>query len=99
MKNPISARPTPPGATLRRILEEKKMTQRQFAEVIERPEQFVSDLIKGKRQLTPDTAHRLAAAFDMSAEFWLRREANYRLRVEEPDRNVIERIKERAHVV
>jgi HTH-type transcriptional regulator/antitoxin HigA len=96
--NPMSARPTPPGASIKHILEDLQITQKEFAAMIERPEQFVSELLRGKRQLTIDTARRLEAAFGTSADFWLRREANYRLRVDPVDAETMERIRSRARV-
>ncbi len=91
----ISARPTSPGVSIRHILEDLNITQRKFATMIERPEQFVSELLNGKRPITVDTARRLEAAFGTPADFWLRREANYRLRVEPVDAEVMARIRSR----
>jgi plasmid maintenance system antidote protein VapI len=58
----------------------------------------VSELIHGKRELTVDTARRLEAALGISADFWMRREAAYRLRRAEEveDLATFEGIRERA---
>ncbi|HSI71563.1 MAG TPA: HigA family addiction module antitoxin [Fimbriimonas sp.] len=95
-RNSVSASPTPPGASIRHMLDDAGMSQREFAELIEKPAQFVSELLNGKRPISVDTARRLEAALGPSAEFWMRREANYRLRVETSDTIVIERIRSRA---
>ena len=78
------------------MLDDLKVSQRQFAAIIERPEVFVSELLNGKRQLTIDTAQRLEAALGPSAQFWLRLEGNYRLAVEAADAQVLERIRSRS---
>jgi HTH-type transcriptional regulator/antitoxin HigA len=44
-----------------------------------RPPQQVSELLNGKRRLTPETALQLEAALGVTAQFWLNREAQYRL--------------------
>jgi HTH-type transcriptional regulator/antitoxin HigA len=82
-----SARATPPGATIKREILERGWTQKEFARILGRPEQFVSDLLSGKRILTPESAIQLEAALDVPAAFWLRREANYRLWLEQAKAN------------
>jgi HTH-type transcriptional regulator/antitoxin HigA len=78
------------------------MDQKTLASIIERPPQFVSDLIHGKRELTIDTAQRLEAALGISAGFWIRYEAEYRLnKAEREPRDIalFERIREKAAAV
>ena len=79
----------PPGDTIRDEIRARGWTQRHFGEVIGRPVQFVSDLLNGKRELTPDTALRLEAALGPSAEFWLRLEAKFRLYVATQDSKLL----------
>lgn len=67
-----------PGEILDEWLEERHMTQREFAERVGKSEKFVSQLINGKASLTPDTAHALALVSKVSANTWLRMEADYR---------------------
>jgi len=43
--------------------------------------QVISEIVSGKKQITPETALGLAAAFGTSAEMWLNMEAAYRLRL------------------
>jgi addiction module HigA family antidote len=42
----------------------------------------ISDIIKGKRKITVDTALRLSSYFGNSAEFWLNIQNDYDLRIE-----------------
>jgi addiction module HigA family antidote len=56
------------------------MTQRQLAERIGRPPQFVSLLCRGRAPITAGTALALERALDgVSAEFWIRLQADYEL--------------------
>src|SRR5438445_289190 len=88
-----------PGETVRDEIRERGWSQRHFAEVNGRPAQFVSDLLKGKRELTPDTALRLEAALGPSAEFWLRLEAIFRLFVAAQIPKLLDDIRSRAIAV
>ncbi|WP_374949577.1 HigA family addiction module antitoxin [Mucilaginibacter sp.] len=45
----------------------------------------IAELVKGKRDVTPDTALRLGAFFDMSPEFWLNLQYHYDLVITEKD--------------
>lgn len=38
----------------------------------------INELIRGKAKIDQDTAKRLEHAFGLPADFWLRRETNYR---------------------
>jgi len=89
----------PPGDTIREEIKERGWSQRHFAEVIGRPKQFVSDLLNGKRELTPDTALRLEAALGPSAEFWLRLEAKFRVYTAARDSRLLDEIRSRAIAV
>jgi HTH-type transcriptional regulator/antitoxin HigA len=44
-----------------------------------RPPQVISQIVRGRKQVTPETALQLAAAFGTSEEFWINLEARYRL--------------------
>ena len=43
------------------------------------PARRINEIVKGLRGITPDTALRLGAYFNMSAEFWLNLQAHYDL--------------------
>ncbi len=93
--NPKPARVVTREANIKHTLEDLGLSQRQFAEMIERPEVFVSELLNGKRQLTIDTVRRLEALFGLSAPFWMRLESNYRLQIEPADSEVLKRFEGR----
>lgn len=69
---------TPPGATLRDVLEALGMSQAELAERAGRPERTISQIITGKRAITAETALEFERVLGTPASFWVRREANYR---------------------
>ncbi|MHB9032734.1 MAG: helix-turn-helix domain-containing protein [Anaerolineae bacterium] len=69
-----------PGEVLRNELEARGISQSDLALIIDRPEQMISEIINGKKQITAETANDLAHALTgIPAEFWLRLEVNYQL--------------------
>jgi HTH-type transcriptional regulator/antitoxin HigA len=73
------ARVPPPGTILSEEIEARGWTQKDLAEIIDRPAQAINEIVKGTKQITPETAIELSAAFGTSAQFWTNLEANYRL--------------------
>ncbi len=64
--------PTPPGEILRHeFLEPLGITQKDLAEALGITRVRVSEIIRGRRAVTPDTAFRLARFFDTTVDFWL----------------------------
>jgi addiction module HigA family antidote len=69
---PRKRRPTPPGEILRHeFLEPLGITQKELAEALGITRVRVSEVIRGRRAVTPDTAFRLARFFDTTVDFWL----------------------------
>lgn len=68
----------PPGATIKEQIEDRGMTQKEFASRMDLSEKHVSRLINGEVQLTPDVAVRLEMVLGLPARFWNALEANYR---------------------
>lgn len=69
---------TPPGATIREQLEDRGMTQKEFALRMDLSEKHISKLINGEVHLTQDVALRLECVLGISAGFWNNLEAIYR---------------------
>ena len=69
---------TPPGATIKEQLENRSMSQKEFASRMGMSEKHVSHLVNGKVQLTPDAANRLEMVLGLPANFWNHLEAIYR---------------------
>src|SRR5690348_8346313 len=68
-----------PGRTLEMQLERRGWTQRDLADITGRPIQAVNEIIRGTKQITPETAIELAAALGTTPEFWTNLETNYRV--------------------
>ncbi len=68
-----------PGEFLRDELEARDWSQVEFAEIIDRPIQFVNEVIAGKRGITPETAKAFGAALGTSAELWMNLDTAYQL--------------------
>jgi addiction module HigA family antidote len=73
------ARVVSPGQVISKELEARGWTQRDLAAIMGRPYQAINEIIKGTKQITPDTARELVKAFGTSMDFWMNLEANYRL--------------------
>ncbi len=78
-QNLAPARVPIPGKILSRELEARGWTQKDFAEIINRPVQTINEIIRGSKQITPETAIELSQALGTSPEFWTNLEAKYRL--------------------
>lgn len=70
-----------PGETLKNILHRFGMTQAELSEQMGRPRKTINEIIKGRAAITPLTAIQLEDALGISAEFWVIREAQYRLQL------------------
>jgi HTH-type transcriptional regulator/antitoxin HigA len=68
-----------PGRIIRRELEARGWSQNDLAEIMGRPPQVISQIVRGRKQITPETALQLAAAFGTSEEFWINLETKYQL--------------------
>lgn len=74
-----------PGEHLQVDLEELGMSQAQLARELKVPKNRISQIIKGERGITADTALRLARWMGTTPEYWLNLQANYELRKAEQE--------------
>jgi addiction module HigA family antidote len=73
-----------PGEVLKEdFLDPMDINYYRLSEEIGIPLSSTSQIIKGKRRITPDTAKRLSAFFGNTAEFWLGIQKDYDLEEEE----------------
>lgn len=72
---------TPPGATIKEQLNDRGMSQKEFAARMDMSEKHISKLINGDVQLTPGTAVRLEVVLGVPAKFWNNLEAIYREKI------------------
>ena len=72
---------TPGGILLGEFLKPLGISQYRLAKAIQRPQSAVSDIIHGRRAITPEMAWLLGKALGTTPEFWLNLEATYRLKL------------------
>lgn len=77
--NPIPINQRPVGELLGDELEARGWSQADFAAVIDRPTQFVSEIVTGKKEITRESAAQIGAALSLSPEFWLKLQDQYLL--------------------
>ena len=70
---------SPPGDTIRDILEDVEMSQAELARRMGRPVNKINQIVRGKKAVTADTALELESVLGLPASFWLNREQNYQL--------------------
>ncbi|WP_289187383.1 helix-turn-helix domain-containing protein [uncultured Parasutterella sp.] len=69
---------TPPGATVKEQLENRRISQKEFALRMGMTEKHISNLINGKEHLTPDVAEKLEMVLGIPSGFWNKLEAIFR---------------------
>jgi addiction module HigA family antidote len=84
MKPKNGMRPIHPGEILsEEFLKPLDLSARKLAAAIEVPPNRVSAIVPGDRDVTADTALRLARALDTTPEFWLNLQQTHDLRIAE----------------
>lgn len=68
---------TPPGVTIQEQLDDRGMTQKEFAKRIDISEEYISKLIDGEVHLTTEMAEKLKLVLGVPASFWNKLEAIY----------------------
>lgn len=75
--------PVHPGEILlEEFLKPLNISQYQLAKDITVPARRISEIVRGKRSISADTAIRLSRYFGLSERFWLNLQSNYDLEVE-----------------
>lgn len=82
----------PPSKYIKDELEKRGWTQADLAYILGRGSKDTSDIVSGKRKMSPELAQELAAAFNQKAEYWLELENVYRLaQTDYVDKSIIKR--------
>jgi HTH-type transcriptional regulator/antitoxin HigA len=84
----------PVGQILGRELDERDWTQSDFAAVLQRPVQFVSEIVNGKKEITRESAAQIAAALGQTPEFWLNAQNEYLLSEQSKDTETLHELDE-----
>ncbi|MDQ2634630.1 MAG: HigA family addiction module antitoxin [Pseudomonadota bacterium] len=82
--------PIHPGRILRRELEARELSANRLALALRLPSGRITDILNGKRGISPETALRLGRYFGNSARFWMNLQTSYELAVAE--RTIGERV-------
>ncbi len=69
----------PVGQILGKELDKRHWTQGDFAAVLQRPVQVVSEIVNGRKEITRESAAQIAAALGQTPEFWLNLQNSYLL--------------------
>ena len=73
MRSKTNRRPTHPGELLRKeTLPAARLSQAELASRLRVSRSTLGNLIRERRSVNPDLAHRLARVFETTPEFWLR---------------------------
>ncbi len=72
---------TPPGATIKEQLNDRGISQKEFAARMDMSEKHISRLINGDVLLTPETAVKLEQVLGVPAGFWNNLESIYREKI------------------
>jgi addiction module HigA family antidote len=78
--------PIHPGEILADELSELNMSASALAAALGVPANRISQILRGRRNITADTALRLACFFGTSARFWMNLQQSYELRLAEKER-------------
>ena len=66
-----------PGETIKEVLEDKKMSQEELAIRTEYSPKHISEVVRGKKDISSEFANRLEYALGIPASFWMNLQSNY----------------------
>ncbi len=72
-----------PGVELKRRIYKKGLNMSQFAYQIEVPPSRISDIISGKREISLDSAKRIARYFGDTVQYWLNLQTDYNIYIDQ----------------
>jgi addiction module HigA family antidote len=78
-------RPVHPGEILKDEIEARGLSANALAIALRTPSGRITNILIGKRGVSPETAMRLARYFGNSARFWLNLQTGYELAVAEAE--------------
>ncbi len=99
--DPLPIDQVPVGELLGRELEARGWSQGDFAAVLGRPTQFVSEIVNGKKEITRESAAQIGAALEHTAEYWLNLQDQYLLAEQAKNENTrvkLDEVRRRARL-
>jgi addiction module HigA family antidote len=93
--------PIHPGEILGDELRELNLSAAEVARALGVPTNRITQIVKGQRAMTADTALRLGRWFGMSPEFWMNLQKSYELRLanQQVGNEIRKRVKQRIGVL
>lgn len=85
MRDMTMRTPIHPGEILKDELQELGISGAELARQLKVPENRMSEIMRGRRNITADTALRLGKWFGSSALFWMNLQKSYELRSAEQE--------------
>jgi HTH-type transcriptional regulator/antitoxin HigA len=79
MSERLAAEVFPPGDFIKEEIDARGWTQNDLADITGKSVRLISEVVSGRRTVTPDTARALADAFGTSAQLWMNMESAYQL--------------------
>lgn len=79
LRDPLPLEQVPVGELLAGEIDARGWSQADFAAILGRPTQFVSEILNGKKEITRESAAQIGAALDLTAEYWLKLQDQYLL--------------------
>lgn len=67
----------PPGEHLADTLRELRISQSELARRMGRPQQAINEIVRGRKEITPETAIQLERVTGVPGHIWVRLEADY----------------------
>ncbi len=93
-----SAEVFPPGEYLHDELSARGWTEKEFAEILGRPVQTVSEIINGRKQIVTETALAIGEAFGTSADVWMNLQSAFNLYQAKADRPSVTGVHRRSRL-
>lgn len=88
----------PPGTYLRDELEARGWTIGEFAEILGRPTQAVSEILNGRKAITATTAKEIGGALGTSPDVWLNLQNAYLLKTQGPAPSALTEVTRKAKI-
>ena len=80
---------TPPGETIKDLLENRNISWRDFAFQMGMSDRQAMDLLEGRMRLTQETAERLEKVLGVPAKFWNSLETIYRKKAKRIEQDML----------
>jgi addiction module HigA family antidote len=84
--------PTHPGELLKEELQERQISQKQFANLVKVPYTALNEILNGKRSMSVDFCLRVEAALNIDADTFITMQTRYNTQTARTDKTLTERL-------